>query len=174
MKKQPGKIANIYYLGVKELWSLWRDPVMLILIVFTFTFSVYSSATSMPDTLNNAPIAIADEDHSRLSQRIASAFSPPHFTRPFMIDQAEVDLGMDSGIYTFALIIPPNFQRDVLAGRDAQIQLNTDATRMTQAFIGSGFIQQVISGEIDEFIKRYRDNPPPPVALELRARFNPM
>ena len=30
-------LANVYRLGVKELWSLWRDPTMLVLIVYTFT-----------------------------------------------------------------------------------------------------------------------------------------
>lgn len=34
-------LANIYRLGVKELWSLWSDRMMLVLIVFTFTLSVY-------------------------------------------------------------------------------------------------------------------------------------
>jgi ABC-2 type transport system permease protein len=28
-----------------------------------------------------------------------------------------MDAGMDAGDYTFVLDIPPNFQRDVLAGR---------------------------------------------------------
>ena len=64
-------LANIYDLGVKELWSLWRDPMMLVLILYVFTASVYTSATSMPETLHNAPIAIVDEDNSALSQRIA-------------------------------------------------------------------------------------------------------
>ncbi|GKT02102.1 ABC transporter permease [Acidovorax sp. SUPP3434] len=167
------KLSNIYRLGIKELWSLWRDPIMLILIVFTFTFAVYSSASSMPETLNNAPIAIVDEDSSQLSQRIASAFYAPQFTPPAMITQAEVDPGMDAGIYTFVLVIPPNFQSDVLAGRPAEIQLNTDATRMTQAFTGSGFVQQVVMGEINEFANRYRGSGALPVELELRARFNP-
>ena len=35
------RLSNIYRLGVKELWSLWRDPVMLILIAYAFTLSVY-------------------------------------------------------------------------------------------------------------------------------------
>ena len=30
-------LDNIYRLGVKELWSLWRDPMMLFLIIYTFT-----------------------------------------------------------------------------------------------------------------------------------------
>ncbi|SFF91381.1 ABC-2 type transport system permease protein [Novosphingobium sp. CF614] len=166
-------LANIYRLGVKELWSLWRDPTMLFLIVFTFTFAVYSSASSMPETLHNAPIAIVDEDNSPLSQRIVSAFYPPHFMKPVMIAPAQIDPGMDSGSYTFALYIPEGFQRDVLAGRSARIQLNTDATRMTQAFTGSGYIQQIVMGEITEFTNHYRGQAVSPVNLEMRARFNP-
>lgn len=166
-------LANIYDLGVKELWSLWRDPMMLVLILYVFTASVYTSATSMPETLHNAPIAIVDEDHSALSQRVASAFYPPQFTPPAMIDYGDVDPGMDAGLYTFALVIPPNFQRDVLAGRSPAVQLNVDATRMSQAFTGSGYIQQIFTGEVNEFVKRYRGTDAPPVDLALRARFNP-
>ena len=166
-------LANIYDLGVKELWSLWRDPMMLVLIVYVFTASVYISATSMPETLHNAPIAIVDEDNSALSQRIASAFYPPQFTPPAMVDYGSVDAGMDAGQYTFALVIPPNFQRDVLAGRSPAVQLNVDATRMSQAFTGSGYVQQIFTGEVNEFVKRYRGTEAPPVDLALRARFNP-
>ena len=166
-------LANIYDLGVKELWSLWRDPMMLVLIVYVFTASVYTRATSMPETLHNAPIAIVDEDNSALSQRVASAFYPPQFTPPAMIDYGDVDPGMDAGLYTFALVIPPNFQRDVLARRSPALQLNVDATRMSQAFTGSGYIQQIAIGEVNEFVKRYRGAEPLPVDLALRARFNP-
>ena len=69
----PRHLANIYRLGVKELWSLLRDPVMLVLIVYTFTASVYTAATAMPETLHNAAIAVVDEDASNLSGRIISA-----------------------------------------------------------------------------------------------------
>ena len=166
-------LANIYRLGVKELWSLARDPIMLVLIIYTFTASVYTAATAQPDTLHMAPIAIVDEDHSPLSQQIASAFFPPQFTMPQMITSSEVNAGMDAGNYTFALNIPPNFQRDVLGGRFAEIQLNVDATRMSKAFTGSGYIQQIVSGEIQTFVDRYRSTPRLPVELALRVRFNP-
>jgi ABC-2 type transport system permease protein len=167
------KLENILRLGIKELWSLWRDPVMLVLIVFTFTVSIYTAATAMPETLQNAPLAIVDEDQSPLSGRIVSAFYPPSFSPPVMIANNQVDPGLDAGIYTFVLVIPPRFQQDVLAGRGAQIQLNTDATRMTQAFLGSGYIQQIVMGEITEFVNRYRQNSAPAVDLAVRARFNP-
>ena len=81
--------ANIYRLGVKELWSLVRDPMMLILIVYVFTVSIYVAATAMPESLHNAPIAIVDEDGSPLSARIVSSFYPPRFMTPRMISLAE-------------------------------------------------------------------------------------
>jgi ABC-2 type transport system permease protein len=164
---------NIYRLGIKELWSLAREPVMLVLIAYTFTVAIYVAATAMPETLHKAPIAIVDEDGSPLSARVATAFYPPHFNAPVMIPLTGIDPGMDAGDYTFALDIPPDFQRDVLAGRSPVIQLNVDATRMSQAFTGSSYIQQMVLGEVNEFVQRYRSSAASAVDLALRARFNP-
>ena len=166
-------VANIYHLGIKELRSLWRDPVMLFLISYAFTFAIYSAATAMPETLHRAPIAIVDEDRSPLSKRLVDAFYPPYFMPPVMISQAEMDARMDAGFDTFAVNIPPGFQRDVLAGRSPTIQLNVDATRMSQAFTGSSYIQTIIGSEIADFLQGSRARSPLPVDLALRARFNP-
>ncbi|NLD15198.1 MAG: ABC-2 transporter permease [Gammaproteobacteria bacterium] len=167
------KLKNILRLGRKELWSLVRDPIMLVLITYVFTLSIYSAATALPETMHNATIAIVDDDRSALSGRIVSAFYPPEFVRPQLIDQAQMDAGMDRGDYTFTLHIPSSFQRDVLAGRTPEVQLNIDATRMSQAFTGNGYIQQVVMAEVNEFVQRYRATPKLPVELEIRSRFNP-
>ncbi|MDR3425808.1 ABC transporter permease, partial [Silvimonas sp.] len=167
------QFANIYRLGIKELWSLARDPVMLVLIVYCFTVSIYVAATAVPDSLDKVPIAIVDEDASPLSARIGAAFYLPRFNPPVMITQTEMDPGLDSGDYSFVLDIPPDFQRDVLAGHSPAIQLNVDATRMTQAFTGSSYIQQIALGEVSDFIQHYRSSTPSTVDLNLRARYNP-
>ena len=164
---------TIFRLGVKELWSLWRDPAMLVLILYTFTVSIYAAATAMPDTLHKAPIAIVDEDQSALSGRINAVFFPPKFALPHLINISEVDPAMDAGRYTFVLNIPANFQRDVLARRQPVVQLSVDATRMSQAFTGSGYIQQMVSDEVNAFVQRYRKVSAPAVDLALRLRFNP-
>lgn len=166
-------LSNIYRLGIKELWSLRRDVVMLVVIVYTFTLSIYVAATAMPESLHNASIAIVDEDASPLSARIISSFYPPHFLTPKLITLAEMDAGMDKGDYTFVLNIPPDFQRDVLAGRSPALQVNVDATRMSQAFTGNGYIQQILTSEVNEFLARYRSNAVPPVDIAIRMRFNP-
>ena len=164
---------NIFYLGVKELRSLGRDRLMLVLILFSFTGLVYLTATGMPESLHKAPIAIVDEDRSPLSSRIVNAFYPPHFQVPAIIDQYAMDPSMDVGLYTFVLDIPPDFQRDVLAGREPSIQLNVDATRMSQAFIGNSYVQNIINGEVTAFVQGHRAIAALPADLEVRVLFNP-
>ncbi len=167
------RVANILHLGVKELRSLLRDPMMLFLIIYAFTLAIHTGATAMPATLHNAPISIVDEDRSPLSQRIADAFYPPYFIPPALITPGEMDARMDSGLDTFALMIPPEFQQDLLAGRSPSIQLNVDATRMSQAFTGNAYIQTIIGNEVNAFLQGHHAEVESPVNLALRARFNP-
>ena len=164
---------NILHLGIKELRSLVRDPIMLVLFVYAFTFAIYTAATAMPETLHKAPIAIVDEDRSALSNHIIDDFYPPYFLPPALITTAEMDARMDAGLDTFALHIPSGFQRDLLAGHSPVLQLNVDATRMSQGFTGSSYIQAIVSGEVNDFMRGYRAETAPAVDLVLRARFNP-
>lgn len=168
-----GSLSNILQLGLKEFRSLQRDYAMLALILWAFSMGVYSSATGLPETLHHAPIAVVDEDRSQLSNRLVNAFQPPYFRTPELIDQVGMDRGMDTGRYTFTLDIPPDFQRDVLAGRNPVVQLNVDATQIGQAFSGAGYVQNIISTEVNEFVARHRGQQAMPVELEMRTLFNP-
>src|SRR5271165_1644558 len=167
------RFANIWQLGIKELRGLARDYVMLVLIAYVFTIAIYTQATVSPETLNLATISVVDEDQSQLSSRIAGAFYPPRFTRAEDITAGEMDRRMDQGTDTFALDIPPHFERDVLNGRRNALQLNVDATMVSQAFAGGGYIQSIASGEITDFLRHYRSAAPLPIDLALRAVFNP-
>lgn len=167
------RLANILHLGIKELRSLQHDLALVLLILWAFSMGIYSAATSMPESLHNAAIAVVDEDQSQLSERLIQAFQEPYFRTPERIDLNEMDRGMDSGRYTFTLNIPPNFQRDVLAGRSPAIQLNVDATQVSMAFTGAGYIQNVGASEVAEFVRRYRGELQQPAELELRVQFNP-
>lgn len=166
------RVSHIWHLGIKELYSLWRDPILLVFIIYSFTLMIYAAATAMPETLNRAPIAIVNQDNSPLSFRLMDAFYPPYFKEPELIDIAEMDARMDAGVDTFALHIPSGFQRDVLAGRTPELQLNIDATRMGQAFTGGGYVNAIIHQELTTFM-REKGVQTSPVELTLRARFNP-
>ena len=166
-------VSNIIQLGLKELRSLWHDKILAFFILASFSIMIYSAATASSRELHNAPIGIVDEDQSPLSARIISAFYGPYFKPPRVISMDEIDPGLDAGDYTFVLNIPPEFQRDVLAGKHPALQVNIDATRMTQAFIGANYIQNIVTGEITEFAQRHRTGTVLPITLATRVKFNP-
>ena len=49
----------------------------------------------------------------------------------------QIDELLDRGTHTFALVIPEGFERSIRQGEPGSLQLNIDATRMSQAFIGA-------------------------------------
>jgi ABC-2 type transport system permease protein len=166
-------IATIFWLGTKELRSFMRDFVLLGLVAYSFSLAIMAQAQSNSQEVHNASIGLVDEDHSELSRRITHAFLPPYFQAPQSIAERDILPLMNAGKYTFILDIPPNFQRDVIAGREPQIQLNVDATAMVQAGLGSNYAQQIVMNEIETFLSGSEGNPTSPVNLVVRIVFNP-
>jgi ABC-2 type transport system permease protein len=166
-------VANIFWLGTKELRAFFHDVVLVALVIWAFSLSIISVAQSSYGDLRNASIGIVDEDHSILSRRIADAFLPPYFKPPQQITERDVDRLMNTGRLTFAVDVPPNFERDLRAGRQPTIQLAVDATAAMQAGIGVGYAQQIIMTEINGFLSRSEGEPASRVQLDLRIAFNP-
>lgn len=166
-------LVNIYWLGTKELRSFMRDFVLLGLVVYAFSLAIIAQAQSRSQEVNNASIAIVDEDHSELSRRIAHAFLPPYFQTPQPVAEPDIVPLMNAGQYTFVVDLTPNFARDVLAGRRPAVQLNVDATAMVQAGLGAGYAQQIITTEVANYLSRSESAPLVPVNLVVRITFNP-
>ena len=164
-------IKNIYQLGVKELISLCRDWLMLVLIVYCFTFAVVTASRAQPDSITNATIAVVDEDRSQLTGVLGDAFIPPMFIPAAHITRPEIDPLMDEGKYTFVVVFPPDFEKDVLSGKAPEIQVNVDATRMSQAYTGSGYIQQILKREIQKYMAKKDSGSA--ANYVIRNRFNP-
>ncbi|MCA0241485.1 MAG: ABC transporter permease [Proteobacteria bacterium] len=144
-------LINIWWLGTKELKELVRDVTMMLFIVWSFGFSIYTQSTGTGETVRNAAIAIVDEDQSQLSRAITELFYPPYFQKVQRIGAAEVDRAMDQGHYTFVVEIPPRFEADTRAGRDTDVHVSADATAVQQAGTGSGYIQNMIAQEVTRY-----------------------
>ena len=114
-------LKNIYHLGIKEIRGLLKDWLMLALIIYSFTYAIVVASKSQPDSLNKATIAIVDDDKSQLTKRLADAFIPPMFLPAKFITQSEIDPAMDRGEFTFVVVFPTSFQRDVMSGKEPEI-----------------------------------------------------
>ena len=172
-------IRHTVYLGLKELVSLGRDPVLAFLIIYSFTLAVYLPAKGANMDVVNASVAIVDEDHSILSSRIVEAIRPPYFKPPVEIDLNQLDKAMDSGEYTFVIVIPSGFQKDLMIARKPTIEINVDATAMSQAGRGAGYLDKIIVQEANTYVNATakKDATAPPersnIHLVTHARFNP-
>lgn len=167
------RLKNIYRLGLKELIAARYDKALMLLVVYGLTVMVYVPAANGLMELRNASVAIVDEDRSPMSRRIGDAIGPPLFHTPRFIALDAMDKGLDGGLYTFVLDIPPNFQKDALRGRQPMVQLAIDATAMSHAGIGAGFIEQIVQDEVAAFLSGHSPELPEAAKLVVRAKFNP-
>ena len=165
---------HIFRLGIKELISLARDPVLLFLIAYAFSFAVYTPSKSAVMDLINASIAVVNQDDSQAARSVKDAMLPPLFLPAHDIAFSDINRDMDAGRYTFVVNLPQKFQQDLERDARPTIEIVTDATAMSQAGRGPGYIQRIITSTIDPFWQGRGKRKDAPVAqLETRARFNP-
>jgi ABC-2 type transport system permease protein len=167
------QLANVYRLGLKEMISLRHDPVLVLLILYAFTFSIVAPARGVKIELENASVAVVDEDRSQLSRRIVDSLRPPFFQTPELIELGEVDEALDAGRYTFALDIPPRLQADLSEGKRPAVQLIVDATAMAQAGAGARYIENVLREEAVDYLAARPMEALQPVSAVTRLAFNP-
>ena len=166
-------VKNVYHLVIKELRSIRADPVMLVLVLYSFSISVNTVATGAVTEASNLSVGIVDEDGSALSRQIAEALKLPTFQPPVQIQASDIDPMMDKGKLLFVVEIPPNFEADVRAQRQTGVQVNVDATAVAQAGNGASYLRTAIANEIQRFISGKDDSTAAPINLVVRAAFNP-
>lgn len=165
------RLNHTLRLGLKELTSLRHDSVLLLFLLYAFSVAIYMPAAGSVIGVHNASVAVVDEDHSLLSRKLGEALQPPEFQPAVPLDPGRLDQAMDSGQYTFVINVPVNFQSDLLAGRSPELQINVDATAMSQAFMGAGYIGRIFERELLDYSQR--SNTQSPVVINAKALFNP-
>lgn len=167
-------LLHILDLGLKELISLSKDPILLFLVAYSFTFSVYTPAKRAVMEVVNASIAIVDEDNSEVSRMVGDAMLQPLFLPAANIPFQDINKAMDKGKYTFVVNIPPKFHRDLARDAKPVVQIISDATAMSQAGRGPGYIQKIINHAVVAFWPHTAKSEDAPMTkLNTRARFNP-
>ena len=164
---------HIFQLGLKEMLSLARDPVLLFLILYSFTMSVYTPSKNAVMDVVNASVAIVNEDNSQAARTVRESMQLPLFLPAAEIPFGDINRAMDTGKFTFIIDLPARFQNDLARDAKPTVEIITDATAMSQAGRGPGYISNILTQALDPFwggAGKARDKPV--VALETRARFN--
>lgn len=166
-------MENIAWLGRKEVRSVLRDWLLVALVVYAFGPGTYFQAQSAADQVNNAAVAIVDNDRSPLSRGMREALYGPWFQTPELIESGRAHEVMDEDLYTFVIVLPRNMGAELRSGQTVTVQLNVDATDVVQATVGANYIRAILTRETREFLGDAASQPGGGIDLVQRRAFNP-
>lgn len=166
-------MRNVWVLTRKEVSSFLSDRILFGFLIVAFTFLIYNDAVGVNTEVTRAGVAIVDSDDSTLSRRYRDALLPPQFKPADRIDRSRIDAVMDAGSYAFVIDIPPRFEADILRGLQPTLQLNIDATAMTQAGVGGAYIEEILLAETIDHLRMNDVMTNAPAVPVTRTMFNP-
>jgi len=155
----------------KELTQLRRDrlTLALALVLPTLLLLLLSNATSL--TVRDIPLVVQDLDKTPMSRRYIEAVST---ALSFKVTALPPDLSpervLDQNHARAALIIPPNFERDLLRQHNAEAQWLIDGTDANTANVMRGkaaAVTQAFSSQLQPASMQ------PAIRPQIRYWFNP-
>lgn len=130
----------------KEFRQVFRDPVLLFLVLWLYTAEVVICALTLTFDLNEEPVAVLDLDRSvssrRLTERLdrTSAFD----VRFHLHDEREIRPMLDEGRARFVAVIPPDHEERLGRTGGSDIQLVVDGTNSLLALTAIGQAQRLV------------------------------
>jgi ABC-2 type transport system permease protein len=155
----------------KEVFHILRDPYTLALALGMPVFMVVIYGIAIDFNVKNVNLAVHDGDQTQTSRRLIDTFSSSdyfHIRNADSPSDAQSQVGDESA--RAALIIPPRFEKDLLAGRSAEAQVMLDGADNSTVGPVSGYvgaIETIAGKNIADF------SPTSPYELRTRFLFNP-
>ena len=169
------KLTNIKAVARKEYYHLIRDMRSLYLAFCMPLFLILLFGYALSLDVNNIRTVVLDDDNSDLSRDfIRDLDASPYFEVVSHLKRnSDVTGYLDHGQAVMAVVIPPRWSHDILADREAAVQILFDGSDPNFAAISRGYITGFIEsynrkGLLD-FMNRQGIEPIKP-AIEGRIR----
>jgi ABC-2 type transport system permease protein len=165
----------------KEMWHILRDRRTFLLVTVSPVFLLLVFAYSMSVEIRNVAIAILDYDQTTLSRRYRDGLASTGdiLIRYWPEDYAELQIRLERRQAKAAVVIPAGFERDLIAGREASLQVIVDGTdpntaNHTITHIG-GYTQGLALEILGEALERQGVSADQlaPIDLRMRTWYNP-
>jgi len=129
----------------KEFIQTFRDIPIVILVLYTFA-EILLCGWAVTMEVRHIPAAVLDRDNSPASRALIKRFDQgQNFHLDFYpSNEAEVERLLDSGQTMLGIVIPSGLDRDLAAGRPANIQVLVDGTQSSAALLSLGYINEIV------------------------------
>lgn len=107
--------------------------------------------------LRNIPFAVYDLDGTQASREVIEGFTRSGYfsLREVITDQRRVPEVLDAGRVVFVMVLPPDLQRTLGAGRPAKMQVILDGADATRANTAEGYIQGALLEQSRRLVADY-------------------
>jgi ABC-2 type transport system permease protein len=164
----------------KEFLQLRRDRKMFGISILAPVMQLILLGYAANLDVTNIPLLVCDLDRSASSRELVARFtSTGYFEVVNTVDKIQdIDVYIDNGDASLAVVIPSGFGRELVAGGPAPLQLIADGSETTSGGIGlsyatlisSRFSQDII---LETLARAGRTSMPPRVQAEVRVWYNP-
>lgn len=159
----------------RESLELQRDPVRATLALLGSFILMLVMGFGISMDVSDLTYAVLDRDQTNLSQNYQLEISGSRYfiEKPPLKSYQELDLRMKSGELALALEIPPNFARDVMAGKQVAIGAWFDGAMPMRAETVKGYVQGLHYHWLAEQANLQGIELGANVEIETRFRYNP-
>src|SRR5437879_1295515 len=127
--------SNLFAMIQKELRHMSRDKRTIRLMIFMPLFQLLIYGYAIDTDVKHLYTVVQDEDRTPLSRRLLQAFEQSSYfdIKQDVHNPQEIRTALDRGSAKVCIHIPPNFAKDIYAGRQPKLQLLVDGTDNTPA-----------------------------------------
>jgi ABC-2 type transport system permease protein len=164
----------------KELIQVSRDvrTLVFLLVIPGFLLLMYGYALNFD--VKHIPLAVCDKDQSAVSREFIGNFThTEYFDLKVRVDDVrDIDALMGEERVRVALVIPSDFSENLLAQREAPVQVIVDGANATSASTAAGYISAIVQGysvrlSIQSLERRGLRGLSLPLKTEMRVWYNP-
>lgn len=139
----------------KEVVQFFRNWVLAVFLIYTFTLMTHNSATNISTDLKNAGLVVIDNDRSSASRELLYRFHEPqfHFIEQLANGRDGIQR-LDSGEAALVLDIPKQFEHDLYEGRHVRLQMQLDGADSNRAYLAASYASNIIGRYSDEIAWR--------------------
>jgi ABC-2 type transport system permease protein len=158
-------VIRIWNMVWKEALLFWRYKLLLIFILIFPALNMLGAAEAVSTQVMHIPLAVYDQDRSAASRRLVSMLQGSRLFAPdqYVGSSAEVEHLLEHGTVKVGIIIPPDFEADLAAGRGTTVQVLQDGSETLTAMLASAYLE----GASYVYAQRMAGSQPSGVRLEF-------
>ncbi|MBY8976849.1 ribosome-associated ATPase/putative transporter RbbA [Rhodobacteraceae bacterium NNCM2] len=168
--------SRIWAYARRETMELIRDPIRLAFALLGPVVLMLAMGYGISFDVENLSYAALDQDRSRESQMFLQQLSGSRYfsEEPAINSLVELNNRMVEGAVSLAIVIPPDFGRDLLAGRTPEIAAWLDGSNTTRAETARGYVQSAYLSFLTEYSTTETGDAVSlyPASIEPRFRYN--